>query len=141
MNVMEDIAEPMELNATALFLPCGLLGLEHIKRFRLVSNPEEEPFSWLEVDGETDLAFIVAPPCYVAPDYAPKLTDDDVEFLDLESPSDALIYNIVTLRGRNAATVNLKGPIVVNRHTMRGKQVILANASEYSVQHPLPTLG
>jgi flagellar assembly factor FliW len=34
--------------------------------------------------------------------------------------------------------VNLKGPIIINRNTHIGKQVVIANASDYSVQHPLP---
>jgi flagellar assembly factor FliW len=29
--------------------------------------------------------------------------------------------------------------VVVNRNTGVGKQVILANASQYSLHHPLPT--
>jgi len=32
----------------------------------------------------------------------------------------------------------LKGPIVINRHTHIGKQVIITNAADYSVHHPLP---
>ena len=58
-------------------------------------------------------------------------------YLDLKKPEDALIYNIVTLRGEQA-TINLKGPIVINRFTLRGKQVVLQNASRWSVRHPLP---
>jgi len=45
---------------------------------------------------------------------------------------------IVTFHDSGVATINLKGLIVVNRHTMLGKQVVLANASEYNVEHPLP---
>ena len=33
-----------------------------------------------------------------------------------------------------------QGPIVINRFNLIGKQVILANAADYSVQHPLPTV-
>jgi flagellar assembly factor FliW len=32
----------------------------------------------------------------------------------------------------------LKGPVVINRNTGVGKQVVIANAAQYSVQHPLP---
>ncbi|MEJ0091179.1 MAG: motility-associated protein [Limisphaerales bacterium] len=44
------------------------------------------------------------------------------------------------LCGALRPTVNLKGPLIINRHTLAGKQVILANANatDYSVQHPLP---
>ena len=31
-----------------------------------------------------------------------------------------------------------KGPIVINRYTLTAKQVVLANAGRYSLQHPLP---
>ena len=67
----------------------------------------------------------------------PDLSDEDAAYLELKKPEDALIYNIVTLRPGNA-TINLKGPIVINRFTMRGKQVVLQNASKWSVRHPLP---
>jgi flagellar assembly factor FliW len=33
--------------------------------------------------------------------------------------------------------VNLKGPIVINRRTLIGKQVIINNAAQYSLNHPL----
>jgi flagellar assembly factor FliW len=35
----------------------------------------------------------------------------------------------------------LKGPVVINRNTGVAKQVVIANAVEYSVQHPLPVNG
>ena len=49
------------------------------------------------------------------------------------------IYNIVTIHSLQPqhVTVNLVGPIVVNRHTLIGKQVILANFDQYSAQHVL----
>jgi flagellar assembly factor FliW len=34
-------------------------------------------------------------------------------------------------------TVNLVGPIVVNRHTLIGQQVIIENSSEFSIEHVL----
>ena len=45
------------------------------------------------------------------------------------------------MRGPQQATVNLKGPIVLNRRTLVAKQVIPLNAPEYSVAHPLPIQG
>ncbi|HEY1716971.1 MAG TPA: flagellar assembly protein FliW, partial [Verrucomicrobiae bacterium] len=62
----------------------------------------------------------------------------DVDFLELADATDALLLGIVTIHGQNRATMNLKGPIVINRRTHTGKQVIIANAADYSVQHPLP---
>jgi flagellar assembly factor FliW len=118
--------------------PLGLLGFEQIKKFVLLSNPDEAPFRWLQVLNDSSLAFLVISPFEVDPAYAPNLPDNDTEFLGLESPEDALVYNIVTLHRNGSATVNLKGPIVVNRHTFIGKQVVPLNAPELPLQHPLP---
>lgn len=128
-----DIAKTLQVQ-----LPLGLLGFEQIKTYSLISKPDQEPFLWLSVPQGEDLAFLVVPPCFVMPDYAPDLSDDDVDFLEIRNPNDALVLNIVTLRSGAAATVNLKGPIVINRHTMIGKQVVLSN-SDYAIQHPIPS--
>lgn len=116
----------------------GLLGFEQMKEYLLIANPAEEPFRWLQVKNNPSLAFIVIQPFLVAPDYSPDIPQQDVQFLGLTSPADAVLFNIVTLHGPNRATVNLKGPVVINRNTGVGKQVVLANAAEYSVQHPMP---
>ncbi len=125
-------------STTEVRLPMGLLGFEQIKDYQLSSQPHEEPFAWLTVKGDSSLAFVVINPFLVDPDYSPDLPTQDARFLGLEEPEDALLFNIVTLHGGGKATVNLKGPIVINRHTLIGKQVVVANAPEYSVQHPLP---
>jgi flagellar assembly factor FliW len=129
---------PEVTTAGEVRLPMGLLGFEQLRDYLLVANPGEEPFLWLQVKDNGPLAFVVVNPFLIAPDYQPDLPQADVEFLGIEEPDDALLFNIVTLHHGGRATVNLKGPIIVNRHTNIGKQVVLANASEYSVQHPLP---
>ena len=120
-------------------LPLGLLGFEHVKTWRWLESPDELPFCWLQAAQEPNLTFLIVPAFDVLRDYRPDINNDDVAFLRLERPEDALIYGIVTLRPRGRATVNLKGPIILHRVTRRGKQVVLANAAEYSLQHPLPT--
>ncbi len=122
-------------------LPLGLLGFEDTKRYVLLSEPGDAPFFWLQVVDNPHLAFLVLSPFEVLPDYEMELSDEDAAFLELSSPADALVYNIVTLHPDGPATINLKGPIVLNRVTLTGKQVVLANASRYALQHPLPTLS
>jgi flagellar assembly factor FliW len=119
-------------------LPMGLLGFEQIKEYLLVSDPAEEPFRWLRVKGDPSLAFAVVEPFIAVPDYQPDIPQPDVDFLSLSQTDEALVYSIVTLHAGQRATINLKGPIVINRSTGIGKQVIIANAANYSVQHPLP---
>ena len=119
-------------------LPAGLLGFEQFKEYLLIANPAEEPFRWLQVKENPSLAFVVVEPFLVAPEYRPDIPDSDAEFLGITSPDHAVLYNIVTVHGADRATVNLKGPVVINRNTGVGKQVIIGNAAQYSVQHPLP---
>ena len=119
-------------------MPMGILGFELIKDYILVAKPDEEPFAWLRVENDPALSFVVIDPFVVLPDYKPDIPPADVEFLGLKEAADALLLGIVTIQGDNRATVNLKGPLIINRHTLAGKQVILANATDYSVQHPLP---
>jgi flagellar assembly factor FliW len=119
-------------------LPLGILGFEKIKNYALLANPVEKPFAWLRVTENASLAFVVIDPFVILPNYQPDIPQSDVDFLELKDAGDALMLGIVTVHGQNRATVNLKGPIVINRHTHTGKQVIIANAADYSVQHPLP---
>jgi flagellar assembly factor FliW len=83
-------------------------------------------------------AFLVISPFQIVPDYQPDITAEDVEYLGLDTPADALVVNIVTLRNGGGATVNLKAPVVINRHTLVGKQVIPNNVASLAVCHPLP---
>jgi flagellar assembly factor FliW len=140
MNTLEIM--PTEQRATnthsVIQLPYGLLGFEGVQNYVLLTRPEEDPFMWFQMVGEAKRAFLVVPPHFVMADYRPDLSELDVAFLNLNDPSDAFVLNIVTMRGQGQATVNLKGPIVINRQTLIGKQIIPVNAAEYAIRHPLP---
>jgi len=120
-------------------MPLGLLGFEHVKKFVLLVNPDEEPFMWLQMLDQASQGFVVATPASVIGDYSPDISAQDIEFLGIRTPADALLLNIVTVRG-NEATVNLKGPIVVNRNTLVAKQCIPVNVASFSLQQPIASL-
>lgn len=121
-------------------MPLGLLGFEQIKKYVLLANPDEVPFMWLQMLDNAEQGFVVVPPSAVSSDYAPDISAQDVEYLGIQTPADAQVLNIVTLRGGDA-TVNLKGPIVVNRNTLVAKQCIPVNAAAFSLQHPLAAMS
>jgi flagellar assembly factor FliW len=123
--------------ASEVRLPMGLLGFEKMKDYLLIANPAEEPFGRLQVKGDASISFVVLNPFLIVPDYHPDIPEADVEFLGLHDPQDAMVLNIVTIHKGDHATMNLKGPIVINRNTGIGKQVVIANGADYSVQHPL----
>ncbi len=130
-----------DLNAGAIRLPEGLLGFEKVKDYLLLSNPEEAPFLWLKMEADPNLAFVVVEPSLAVPDYRPEVQDDDAKSLEIQDPTEAMLLNIVTVHRDGTATVNLKGPIVVNRRTGLGKQVIPLNAAEFQLQHPLTAVS
>ncbi|MCF7708206.1 MAG: flagellar assembly protein FliW [Verrucomicrobia bacterium] len=119
-------------------MPLGLLGFEGIKQYVLRLVSEESPFLWFQVVSNPQLAFLVMSPFVAAPDYRPDIDEEDTRFLELENPEDAVLFNIVTLHRPGVATVNLKGPIVINRNTLKAMQVVPANASELPCKFPLP---
>ena len=119
--------------------PRGLLGFENIKRYVLLKNEEEDPFMWLQMIDDPSLAFLVVPPYPVFSEYNPIFDPEDFALLGIEREEQVMMLTIVTVDGSGNATVNLKGPLVINRETQLGAQLVLKNASEYGVQEPLAT--
>lgn len=121
-------------------MPLGLLGFEQVKKFVLLAQPGEEPFLWLQMLDNASQGFVVISPCSSLPDYSPDISAQDVEFLKLHNPDDAIVLNIVTVRSNGQSTVNLKGPIIINRHTLVAKQCIPNNVAEFSLQHSIQSI-
>lgn len=123
-------------NENVISMPVGLLGFEQVKKYVLLASPEEEPFLWLQMLDNPSQGFVVVPPVAVVPGYAPDIAQADVDALGIRSPDDAIILNIVTVRN-GETTVNLKGPIVVNRNTLMAKQCIPTNVAVFALQQPI----
>jgi flagellar assembly factor FliW len=71
------------------------------------------------------LAFVLINPFDFFPDYDVELTDEQAEILDLEDPEDAVMFTTVTVsREAGKVTTNLAGPIVMNRRTLRMRQIV-----------------
>jgi len=122
-----------------LSLPSGLIGLPRLTSFSIAPIENSWPFMAMNWLGEERMDFIVIDPSGLIPDYEIEVSDEDAETLDLHSAEDALVLNIVTIHSSRPqfATVNLVGPVVVNRHTGIGKQIIVMNFDRYSSKHPL----
>ena len=142
-NVMDEraaapaTAPRAQSNEGVINLPDGLLGLGKHNRYLLLGSAAEKPFLWLHSVDDPSLEFVVVEPEVVVKNYQPDLRDEDVQSLDLKDAGDALLLNIVSVHADGHATVNLKGPIVLNRRTLVGRQVIPQNAGAYSLQHPI----
>jgi flagellar assembly factor FliW len=133
MSAVETQTEIPELHFAA-----GLPGFPDHRRFSLVWwGDEDGPFSILVSLDDPRLEFLVVPPGLFFPDYEPELDDDVAERLGLESADDALLLVIVTVGDDpSAATANLLGPVVVNRHTREAVQAVLVEG-DHSLRAPL----
>jgi len=134
----EDVwVKPMEFE-----LGKGLIGFPEVTKYELLVNSEELPFMWIRATDQHELGFVVIEPSEFMKDYEVELSDDDVSTLDIQCDKDVLILNIVTIKDGEtleSATVNLIGPIVINKNTLQGRQVIVSNYHKYSARHPILT--
>lgn len=87
-----------------------------------------EPYAALSSLDQPGLDFVVVPPGVLFEDYVIEIPSDDVETLGIAGPDETAVLVLVTPRGAPVPTVNLLGPLVVNRSTMRGLQVVLDSA-------------
>jgi flagellar assembly factor FliW len=144
MKVIPDIT-PIDFGAARdneIILPHGIIGFSQFQRAELLYMPDHLPFLWMRLHGPeaTDaIHFIVMEPGGLLGDYEPEIFDEDALQLGIDDPSQAMILNIVTLRERQPvdASVNLVGPLIVNRRTRIGRQLVISNYSAYSAHHVL----
>jgi flagellar assembly factor FliW len=118
--------------------PAGMPGFPHAHRFELSPwGPAGSPFMLLTSSDDADVGFVVVPPWVFYPDYEFEVDAGTAERLQLNAADDAVVFAVVTLRDRpEDSTLNLLGPIVINRVSHEAAQVVLPS-SGYSVRAPL----
>jgi|SRR6478735_7389917 flagellar assembly factor FliW len=127
-----------ETDVVEVNFPAGLPGFPNAHRFEIAPwGPAGSPFLMLTSSDDPEVGFVVVPPWVFYPDYEFELDNGTSERLKLQAAEDAVVFAVVTLRDIPAdSTMNLLGPIVVNRHTHEAAQVVLPSAG-YSVRAPL----
>jgi flagellar assembly factor FliW len=114
-----------------------IIGFNASRRFSLVPLGDEfGAFSSLASLDEEGLSFIVVPPGALFSDYVIEIPDADVALLALTSAADVEVLALVTRHQGGAPSVNLMGPIVVNRRTNVASQVVLQDGL-YAVAVPV----
>lgn len=116
----------------------GIPGFPMLKRFVLSDIAKPGVFQELRSLDDPDFTMTVCVPWLFFPDYAPELTDEEQEELQIWDPEQAIIFCPVTvdLEGGGRIFVNLLGPFVVNSETLRGRQLVLTD-SEYPIRAEL----
>ncbi len=116
-----------------------ILGFERLRKFILLKQDEQTPFSWFQSIEDGSLAFIVMNPQMVKPDYEPEISDLDVALLEIETAADVVLLSIITVRSNpTLISANLRAPIVINSKKRNAKQIVLDDP-DLPIQYEIPT--
>lgn len=121
--------------------PMGLPGFDDKKEFILLSKTEEDIFSWLQCVEDPNVAFALVDVLKFMPDYDPLISMEDlkcIDILDQDEDIDKIIsYNIVVIpEDIKEMRVNLKAPVIINTHALKGRQVLASN-EDYEVRYKI----
>ncbi len=118
-----------------LTMPEGLLGFNHLKRYAILKDPDEEPFIWLQSIDEADLSFVVVDPFIFFPGYEIQVKTNELSSIMLDDLDKATVLGIVTVpEDPMNLTANLRGPLVVNTECKLAKQFVLID-DRYHTKH------
>ena len=116
-------------------IPFGF-GVAPGSRFRLdIPGEQFAPFFRMTLVEPSGPSFWVVEPGRLFDDYIIAMPEHEVELLELVDATDVFTFVIVS-PGHETPTVNLFAPVVVNRKTKMGAQVILED-SGYSCTVPI----
>lgn len=109
-----------------LTFPQGILGFEDYYKYALIEEAEDSPFKWLQSLDQPDLAFIVIQPELFFEKYKPVVPATELKEINLDNLTSGLLFVIITIPNDKPEdmTVNLQGPIVINKKNLTAKQFI-----------------
>lgn len=116
-----------------IFLPEGLIGMNELKSFKGIVE-KDMPFIELRSMDEDHLGFWAMDPFPFVDRYEIEVSDDDLDVLNIKKLDDAFFFTLATLNKSNI-TLNLMAPILLNKETQIGKQIVLENYKNYSARH------
>ncbi|EQE07164.1 fliW family protein [Clostridioides difficile P73] len=115
----------------------GILGFENLKEYELLDIEDNDSLKEFNSTEEEGIGFVIVSPFEIINEYEIVLNQETIEKLEVKSPKDVVLFNIITLgQTFEESTVNMKAPIVINIKTNFGMQIILQD-DKYSIRHPL----
>ncbi|PIQ28735.1 flagellar assembly protein FliW [bacterium (Candidatus Blackallbacteria) CG17_big_fil_post_rev_8_21_14_2_50_48_46] len=119
------------------FASQGLLGFENLKRYSLSAYDPQTPFYWLRSIEDPELAFIVMEPRFLVEDYGFDLPDEIATELEIQTSESAFVLVLLTIpEDITRISANLAAPLIFNRQSNRGRQVVL-EAAQYPLRLPI----
>lgn len=116
----------------------GIPAFEDEHEFVVLPYDEESPYMFLQSTRTPELAFLMTDPFVFFSDYSFELDDENMARLAVETMDDILVCCLISIPGTGIPdmTANLLAPIVINRHSLEAKQVVLEK-TQYTTKHRL----
>ncbi len=116
----------------------GIPAFEDEHEFVVLPYEEGTPYMFLQSLATPELAFLMTDPFVFFPDYSFELDDENLDRLGIKTMDDVLVCTLISIPRSGVAdmTTNLLAPVVINRHTMHAKQVVLEK-TQYTTKHRL----
>ena len=126
----------LSLNADQLFLfPQGLIGMESLRQWALLPDPDNTSVAWLQSASRGDRAIAMVSPRAFFEDYRVNVSRRELATLRMQP--DAEIYILTIISGHvGRLTTNLRSPLLLNLNRRLGCQVITND--DQPLQKPLP---
>ncbi len=127
----------LRFNADELFLfPNGLVGMETLRQWALVSDPDNPSVAWLQSASRGDRAIAMISPRVFFKDYRVHVTRRDLAVLNMQPGAD--LFVLTTVSGHvGKLTTNLRAPILLNLDRRLGCQVITDDDQPIRMELPM----
>ena len=113
----------------------GFFGFEEYHKFVMFAA-NLEPFVWIECFEKGGPSFLVIDPFIFRPDYEIEIDSEVAQELEIESPTDVLIYALVTISDNDKPmTATLQGPLIINKKNKKARQVVAGG--EWKTKHDI----
>ncbi|MFQ5698206.1 MAG: flagellar assembly protein FliW [Myxococcota bacterium] len=105
----------------------GLPGFPRCTRFIVMEHDRETPLKWLQCLDRPELAFLIAEPDQILPDYALEVPEPALAAIGSGpgAPPGSLAAFLILNVDEGCLTANLRAPVIVNIEQRRALQWIL----------------
>ncbi len=117
----------------------GLIGLEHCRRWVVLTDTKNPTLGWLQSLDEGHIALGVVSPRRFMPDYQLRTDRAELQSLELTTARDAEVV-VIASRQASGLTLNLRAPLVINVERRRGCQVIAKDDLPVQFALSLPSI-
>ena len=116
----------------------GIPAFEDEHEFVVLPYEEGTPYMFLQSMMTPELAFLMTDPFVFFSDYSFELDDENMDKLEIKTMDDVLVCTLISIPRSGVAdmTTNLLAPVVINRHTMQARQIVLEK-TQYTTKHRL----